>query len=78
MLDKSIFNDDAVNVASGHSWARFYIWRRAKVPFCFPIQRIDGNTAGNVDRLGHIFDIFEWTLNTVENWAQNTGTKFNW
>ena len=62
MFDEGIFNDDSINITTSDSGACFDVRCRSEVPFCLAVQRIDRNTAWDINWLGQIFDIFQRSL----------------
>ena len=62
MFNERVFFDDGVDVAAGESRAELHARGGSERPFRLAVQRVDRDAARNVDRLSHVFDVFQRTL----------------
>lgn len=76
MLHQSIFMHNAVQVTACNVAAIFNVLR-IKLPGSSTWERWHIDTLWDVDWARELIDIFQRTLNTVEDAAENAGAQFN-
>lgn len=76
LLDESVLVHKAEDVAAGDVTAHAHQLRH-KVPLEGTVEGVGVDALGNVDALGHLVDVQQRTLDTIEDTAHDTGAQFD-
>lgn len=77
LREEGVFVDDTEEITTGDSVTLFQVLVWLEVPHFGLVQARQLDTSGDKHTSGGFGDIYEWSLNTVENCLQNTWSEFD-